>query len=98
MAFVVIGLILLALKVLEIGPFASWSWWVVLAPFGLAALWWSVSDALGLTQKRAMRKAGERTTERRAKAVRDLGLGPDRARKTGAMPRGDNGNGRGGPR
>ena len=33
-----IGIILLALKYLEIGPVATWSWWVVLSPFALAAV------------------------------------------------------------
>jgi small Trp-rich protein len=84
MAFVVVGLILLALKLAEIGPAGSWPWWAVLAPFGLAAAWWAVSDAFGLTQKRAMRKAEERTRARREKAVRDLGLGVDRTRRPAA--------------
>jgi len=81
MAFVLVGLLLLALKLAEIGPTAGWPWWAVLAPFGLAAAWWAVSDSLGLTQRRAMRKAEERTRTRREKAVRDLGLGTDRPRR-----------------
>ncbi|MBL8329151.1 MAG: TIGR04438 family Trp-rich protein [Rubrivivax sp.] len=80
MAFLLIGLLLLTLKLLETGPTAGWSWWIVLAPFGLAVAWWSFSDAMGFPQARAMRKAEERTAARRAKAIRDLGLDPRQAR------------------
>ena len=37
MLFLIIGVLLLLLKYLEIPPVAAWEWWVVLAPFGLAA-------------------------------------------------------------
>ena len=36
MAFLILGMLLLALKLAEFGPVATWSWWVVLLPFGLA--------------------------------------------------------------
>ena len=36
MAAVVLGVILLALKLLELPPVAAWSWWWVLAPFPVA--------------------------------------------------------------
>jgi small Trp-rich protein len=86
MAFVLIGLALLAMKLLEVGPGAGWSWWIVLTPFGLAVAWWSFSDSMGFTQARAMRKMDERTAERRAKAMRDLGLDP-KQRPGGQGPR-----------
>src|SRR6476469_771477 len=35
MLFLGVGIVLLALKYLEITAVADWSWWVVLAPFGL---------------------------------------------------------------
>ena len=81
MAFMLIGLVLLAMKLLEMGPGANWSWWIVLAPFGLAAAWWSFADSMGFTQARAMRKMDERKAERRDKAMRDLGMDPDLARR-----------------
>ena len=56
MAFLILGILLLAMKLAEFGPVAAWSWWLVLAPFGLAVLWWGFSDAIGLTQRRAMDK------------------------------------------
>ncbi len=40
MAFLILGILLLALKLAEFGPVATWSWWVVLLPFGLATAWW----------------------------------------------------------
>jgi len=39
MYFLSAGVVLLLFKYLELGPVAGWSWWVVLAPFGLAVLW-----------------------------------------------------------
>ncbi|WP_223683958.1 TIGR04438 family Trp-rich protein, partial [Escherichia fergusonii] len=47
MWFVLIGVLLLALKLLEAGPPAAWSWWVILAPFACAAVWWAWADATG---------------------------------------------------
>ena len=38
MLFLGLGLVLLAMKYLEFGAVAAWSWWVVLSPFALAAI------------------------------------------------------------
>ena len=54
MYFLGLGLILLVMKWLEIGPVAVWDWWVVLAPFGLAIAWWAWADASGYTKRKAM--------------------------------------------
>jgi small Trp-rich protein len=54
MYFLGLGLILLAMKFLEIAPVAAWSWLVVLAPFGLAVAWWSWADASGYTKRKSM--------------------------------------------
>lgn len=81
MFFLIAGLLLLALKMAEIGPVAECSWWLVLLPFGLAVAWWAVTDALGIPQQRAMRRMEERTAERRRKAIHDLGMGPAGSRK-----------------
>lgn len=56
MYFLGIGVLLLALKLLEVDPVATWSWLYVLAPFGLAALWWAWADASGYTKRKAMEK------------------------------------------
>ncbi len=76
MAFLLIGLALLAMKLLELGPGANWSWWIVLTPFALAVLWWHFADSMGFTQARAMRKMDEKKVARRDKAMRDLGIEP----------------------
>ena len=54
MYFLGLGLVLLAMKFLELGPVAMWDWWVVLAPFGLAVAWWAWADSSGYTKKKAM--------------------------------------------
>lgn len=76
MAFMLIGLAMLGLWYLEIDPVASWPWWGIGIPFVLAVVWWTLSDSLGLTQARAMRKAERRQIERREKTIRDLGMMP----------------------
>ena len=70
-----LGIILLAMKYLEIGPVAMWSWWVVLAPFGLAAIWWSWADYSGYTKRKAMQRENERKQVRLDKQRENLGLG-----------------------
>ena len=54
MYLVGLGLVLMILKFMEMGPVAAWDWWVVLAPFGLAVAWWSWADATGYTKRKAM--------------------------------------------
>ena len=51
-----LGIVLLALKYLEIGTVATWEWWQVLIPFGLAVLWWGWADWSGYTKRRAMER------------------------------------------
>jgi small Trp-rich protein len=77
----VIGLLLLVAKIAEWGPFAEWSWWIVLAPFALAVAWWQFSDSTGLTQKRAMDKMESRKVQRRERAMDALGLDNRRERQ-----------------
>ena len=64
MFFLLMGVLGLVLKYLEIGPVAAWSWWVVLAPFGLAVVWWWYADKTGFTEKKAMEKMEKRKQER----------------------------------
>ena len=74
MAFLLLGLALLAMKAASFGPVADWSWFVVLAPFGLAVLWWAFADSTGLTQRRAMQKMDKRKADRRDRALAAMGL------------------------
>lgn len=64
MFFLGLGLVLLAMKFLEIGPVAAWNWWVVLAPFGLAVVWWAWADASGYTKRKAMEREDARRKDR----------------------------------
>lgn len=64
MYLVGLGFILMALKYLEIGPVAVWEWWVVLAPFGLAMVWWFWADTSGYTKRKAMEAMDARKRDR----------------------------------
>ena len=75
-----IGIVLILLKYLEIGPVAAWSWLWVLAPFGLAVAWWSWADATGYTKRKAMDRMDKRKQERLDKNREALGLGIKRRR------------------
>ncbi len=68
-----IGLVLLALKYLEIGPVAELSWWWCLAPFALAVVWWQWSDSSGYTKKKAMDRENARKQARLDKHKLDIG-------------------------
>ena len=83
MAFLILGILLLALKLAEFGPVATWSWWVVLLPFALATAWWAFSDSIGLTQRRAMAKMEQTKVERRDRNLQALGLEAHRRPKVG---------------
>ncbi len=80
MLFLILGVVLLALKYLEIGPVALWSWWMVLAPFGLAVLWWAWADWSGYTKRKAMQKEDAKKAARIAKAKDAMGQGLHRRR------------------
>ncbi len=81
MPLVIVGTLLLLAKVFEFGPFANWSWWIVLAPFAMAVLWWQFADTTGWTQRRAMEKMEQRKVDRREKAMESLGLSRRRERQ-----------------
>jgi len=76
MGFVIVGVLLIAMKLGAIGPVGGWSWWIILAPFALAIVWWTWSDASGHTSKREMDKLDARKEKRRAEAMVKLGLDP----------------------
>ncbi|MDR2129283.1 MAG: TIGR04438 family Trp-rich protein [Burkholderiaceae bacterium] len=65
MYLLILGIVLLALKWLQIVPVAEWSWLWVLSPFAAAALWWALADATGYTARKVAEKEKE---EARARA------------------------------
>jgi small Trp-rich protein len=79
MWLVVLGLVLVGLKLLGLGFVAGWSWWLVLAPFALAAVWWKVADATGITQRQAMEREDKRAAQRREAQFESLGMRPPSA-------------------
>lgn len=74
MIFLLIGIIFLGMKFLEIAPIATQSWWLVMAPFALAVVWWQFVDASGLTKKREIEKEQRKKKERLEKSRSALGL------------------------
>ena len=78
MPMVIIGVLLLVAKMAEWGPIAGWSWWIILAPFGAAVLWWEFADSSGWTKRRVMDKMEARKVNRRQRMMESLGLGTKR--------------------
>jgi small Trp-rich protein len=79
MYFLGLGLVLLLLKHLEIGPVGQWGWashwyWFA-APFIMAVLWWAWADGTGYTKRKAMEKMELRKQDRLAKNREALGIG-----------------------
>ena len=74
MYLLALGIILLAMKYLEIGPPAQWSWWAVLSPFALAVAWWSWADWSGYTKRRAMDRENARKQARLDKQREAIGI------------------------
>ena len=74
MGFLLVGILLLVMKIADFGFVAHWSWFVVLAPFALAVIYWALIDNLGFTQQREMRKMDERKRARRERDMKALGL------------------------
>ena len=79
MWFVALGVLLLVLKLAAVPVVGQWPWWVVLAPFGLAAVWWAIADSFGITQRRAMAEESERARKRREQQYEQLGMRAPRA-------------------
>lgn len=75
-----LGLLLILLKYLEVDPVAQWSWWWVLSPFAVTAVWWVWADASGYTKRRAVERMDQRKRDRIAKQKESLGMGPRKRR------------------
>jgi small Trp-rich protein len=73
MYFLGIGIVLLALWYLEIGPVAAWSWYVIAIPFGLAVVWWWWADSSGYTKRKAMERENAKRQARIDKNKENIG-------------------------
>ncbi len=85
MYLVIVGVLLLAGKMSGFGPMAGWSWWLVLAPFGGAILWWHFADTSGWTKRRQMNLMEERKRQRRQRSLAALGLDVGRDKRAHAV-------------
>lgn len=72
MLLLTLGVILLVLKMAGVAWFGQLSWDWVLAPFGLAALWWWWADWSGYTRRKAMANEERRKAQRLARARANL--------------------------
>ena len=73
----IVGVLLVAMKLVDLGPVATWAWGWVAAPLGVALLWWWYADASGLNKRREMSRMEKRKAERRRNALENLGAGPE---------------------
>ena len=80
MYFLGIGIVLLILKLMQIGPVGGWSWLIVLTPFALAAAWWVWADASGYTKHKEMEKM-DAIRENRLQKQREALKNPARRRR-----------------
>ena len=80
MYFLGIGIVLLILKLMQIGPVGGWSWLIVLTPFALAAAWWVWADASVYTKRKEMEKM-DAIRENRLQKQREALKNPARRRR-----------------
>ncbi len=84
MAFVVIGLLLIVLRLggwVKFSESDFWAWVIVLSPFALAVAWWAWADASGLTQRKAMDALDAKKAARREQQMAALGQARPGAKK-----------------
>jgi len=80
MFFVIVGVVIIALNLLGIGPIGDWNWnftgdvWKFTVPFILAALWWAWADKSGLNKRREIEKMEARKRARREDNLEAMGL------------------------
>ena len=74
MYFLLIGIVMLIMWYGEIGPVASWSWYVVFAPFGLAVVWWWWADMTGYSKRKAVQRENEKKQARIDKSRAAMGI------------------------
>jgi len=74
MLFLILGVIAALLKYFEVGPFAQWSWWIVLIPFPLAMAWWSYADWSGYTKRKVVEREEQRKQDRIDRQRSQMGM------------------------
>jgi small Trp-rich protein len=74
MLFLLLGLLAVALKYLEVGIVAGWSWWIVLSPFAMAMAWWAWADSSGYTKRKVVEREERRKQARIDRQRSNMGL------------------------
>lgn len=74
MYFLGLGLVLLVMKYMAIGPVAAWSWLIVFTPFGLAVAWWAWADSSGYTKRKSMERENARKQARIERQKEAMGM------------------------
>ena len=93
MYLVALGVLIIVLHFLGLGPMAAWTWeitgdlWKFCVPFGLAAVWWGYADATGYNKRREIEKMDAKREARRAQNLEALGM-DKRARRGKGKPSG----------
>ncbi len=65
MALLIVGVLLVILKLAELGPFAKLSWWWVALPFVLVIIWWEVIVPMFALDKKKEHEEFERERKKR---------------------------------
>ena len=81
MLFVGLGLVLMVLKFMEIGPVAMWDWWIVLSPWAMAVAWWAWADSTGYTKRKEMEREDARRDARIERNRDAMGMLSSRKKK-----------------
>jgi small Trp-rich protein len=74
MLFLLLGLLAVALKYLEVGMVAGWSWWIVLSPFAMAIAWWAWADSSGYTKRKVVEREERRKQARIDRQRSNMGM------------------------
>ena len=87
MFFVIIGVLLILLNLLDVRPFGAWNYevfgdlWKFVLPFIFAVIWWVWSDVSGLNKRREMERMEKKKKDRRQENLEALGMDTRARRK-----------------
>lgn len=75
MPLAVVAVLILIMKIAEIGPVAKWSWLWILAPFLVLFLWWEfIAPAIGWDKRRAAAKMKQDELEEKERKKKNRGF------------------------
>jgi small Trp-rich protein len=87
MLFVILGVLLILLNFIGVGPTANWNWdftgdlWKFCVPFVFAVVWWIWTDKSGYDKRREIEKMDDKKRKRREENLEALGMDPRSRRK-----------------